>query len=309
MGIALNGAIEQGLLFAIMALGVYLTFRILNFPDLTVDGSFALGGALAAKLIIDGMHPVWATLLAMLAGAVAGVVTGVLSTKGKINGLLAGILTMIALYSINLRIMGQANLPLLREETLYTYIKDWQVPDLAIGGITILSGNALVFLVLILLVKGLLVWFLHTDFGLDLRATGDNPTMIRSFGANTDTTTIIGLGLSNALVAASGAWVAQYQGFADVSMGIGMIVIGLASVIVGEVLFGHSTILRAAIAVILGSIVYRLVIMFALQAGLEPSDMKLITALIVIVALTLPNLLKGAWKKTSQAAKGGNHHA
>lgn len=309
MGIALNGAIEQGLLFAIMALGVYLTFRILNFPDLTVDGSFALGGALAAKLIIDGMNPVWATLLAMLAGAVAGVVTGVLSTKGKINGLLAGILTMIALYSINLRIMGQANLPLLREETLYTYIKDWQVPDLAIGGITILSGNALVFLILIMLVKGLLVWFLHSDIGLDLRATGDNSTMIRSFGANTDTTTIIGLGLSNALVSASGAWVAQYQGFADVSMGIGMIVIGLASVIVGEVLFGHSTILRAAIAVILGSIVYRLVIMFALQAGLEPSDMKLITALIVIVALTLPNLLKGVWKKTSQAAKGGNRHA
>lgn len=309
MGIALNGAIEQGLLFAIMALGVYLTFRILNFPDLTVDGSFALGGALAAKLIIDGMNPVWATLLAMLAGAAAGMVTGVLSTKGKINGLLAGILTMIALYSINLRIMGQANLPLLREETLYTYIKDWQVPDLAIGGITILSGNALVFLILIMLVKGLLVWFLHSDIGLDLRATGDNSTMIRSFGANTDTTTIIGLGLSNALVSASGAWVAQYQGFADVSMGIGMIVIGLASVIVGEVLFGHSTILRAAIAVILGSIVYRLVIMFALQAGLEPSDMKLITALIVIVALTLPNLLKGVWKKTSQAAKGGNRHA
>ncbi|NGQ95845.1 ABC transporter permease [Brevibacillus sp. SYP-B805] len=309
MGIAFNGAIEQGLLFAIMALGVYLTFRILNFPDLTVDGSFALGGALAAKLIIDGTNPVLATFLALLAGAVAGVFTGILSTKGRINGLLAGILTMIALYSINLRIMGQANLPLLREDTLYSLVKDLHVPDLAIGGITILSGVALVFLALVLLVMAAIVWFLHTDIGLDLRATGDNPTMIRSFGANTDTTTIIGLGLSNALVAASGAWVAQYQGFADVSMGIGMIVIGLASVIVGEVLFGSSTILRATIAVILGSVVYRLVIMLALRAGLEPSDMKLITAVIVIIALTLPNVLKGVWKKTNSAAKGGERHA
>jgi putative ABC transport system permease protein len=292
-----------------MALGVYLTFRILNFPDMTVDGSFALGGALAAKLIIEGTSPLLATLLAMIAGAIAGIFTGVLSTKGKINGLLAGILTMIALYSINLRIMEQANLPLLREETLYTFVKAWELPDLAVGGVTLLSGEALVFLLLAAVVIALIVWFLHTDLGLDLRATGDNPTMIRSFGANTDTATIIGLAIANAFVGAAGALVAQYQGFADVGMGIGMIVIGLASVIVGEVLFGNTSILRAAIAVVLGSVIYRLVIMLALQAGLEASDMKLITAVIVIIALILPNVLKGVWKKTTRTAKGGNNHA
>ncbi|MFY0545278.1 ABC transporter permease [Brevibacillus sp. H7] len=302
MGIALHGAIEQGLLFAVMALGVYLTFRILNFPDLTVDGSFALGGALAAKLIIDGTNPLLATVLALLAGAAAGAFTGVLTTKGKINGLLAGILTMIGLYSINLRIMERANLPLLREETLYTFVQDLGVPNLVVGGITLITGVALVFLVLVALVKVWIDWFLHTDLGLDIRATGDNAKMIRSFGANTDTTTIIGLALSNALVAGSGALIAQYQGFADVGMGIGMIVIGLASVIVGEVLFGSSSIFRATIAVILGSIVYRLVIALALQAGLNPSDMKLITALIVIIALTVPAVAKGVWK--NQPKKG-----
>ncbi|QQE75656.1 ABC transporter permease [Brevibacillus composti] len=310
MNLALHGAIEQGLLFAIMALGVYLTFRILNFPDLTVDGSFALGGALAAKLIIDGMNPFLATLLAFLVGAVAGAFTGILHTKGKINGLLAGILTMIALYSINLRIMGKANLPLLREDTLYTFVKDLGIPNLAVGGFVLLTGIAIVFIVGIYLLKTIIDWFLQTDLGLDIRATGDNSKMIRSFGANTDTTTIIALSLSNAMVALSGAWVAQYQGFADVGMGIGMIVIGLASVIVGEVLFGSSSIFRATLAVILGSVVYRLVIALALQAGLNPSDMKLITALIVIVALTLPTIAKGFWKKQSLwAAKGGNGDA
>ncbi len=305
MGIALNGAVEQGLLFAIMALGVYLTFRILNFPDLTVDGSFALGGAIGAKLIIEGYNPFTATIIAMLAGALAGVVTGLLTTKGKINGLLAGILTMIALYSINLRIMGRANLPLLREDTLYTYTQDLHFPDLGAGGITILSGVAVIFLLFVAVTKGLIDWFLHTEIGLGLRATGDNPAMIRSFGINTDSTTMIGLSLSNGLVALSGALVAQYQGFADVGMGIGMIVIGLASVIVGEVLFGHATIFRATLAVLLGSVVYRLVIALALRAGLSPSDMKLITAVLVIIALTLPNVLKGAWAKTNNSLREG----
>ncbi|WNC13162.1 ABC transporter permease [Brevibacillus brevis] len=310
MNLAIMGAIEQGLLFGILALGVYLTFRILNVPDLTVDGSFALGGAIAAKFIIDGANPYLATLLAFLVGCVAGAFTGVLHTKGKVNALLAGILTMIALYSVNLRIMGKANLPLLREDTLFTYVKDLSVPDLAVGGVTILTGAAMVFLVGVLVLKLVIDWFLHTDLGLDLRATGDNPKMIRSFGVNTDTTTIVGLALSNGLVAVSGAWVAQYQGFADVGMGIGMIVIGLASVIVGEVLFGSSSIFRATLAVILGSIVYRMVIALALQAGLNPSDMKLITALIVIVALTVPTIAKGVWKKQAvRAVKGGSGDA
>lgn len=310
MNLAIMGAIEQGLLFGILALGVYLTFRILNVPDLTVDGSFALGGAIAAKFIIDGTNPYLATLLAFVVGGLAGAFTGVLHTKGKVNALLAGILTMIALYSINLRIMGKANLPLLREDTLFTYVKDLSIPNLTVNGVTLLTGVSVVFLVGILLLKLVIDWFLHTDLGFDLRATGDNPKMIRSFGVNTDTTTIIGLALSNGLVAVSGAWVAQYQGFADVGMGIGMIVIGLASVIVGEVLFGSSSIFRVTLAVILGSIVYRLVIALALQAGLNPSDMKLITALIVIVALTVPTVAKGIWRKQAvRTARGGNGHA
>ncbi len=310
MNLAIMGAIEQGLLFGILALGVYLTFRILNVPDLTVDGSFALGGAIAAKFIIDGTNPYLATLLAFVVGGAAGAFTGILHTKGKVNALLAGILTMIALYSINLRIMGKANLPLLREDTLFTYVKDLSVPSLAVGGVTILTGVAIVFLVGVLVLKLVMDWFLHTDIGLDLRATGDNPKMIRSFGVNTDTTTIVGLALSNGLVAVSGAWVAQYQGFADVGMGIGMIVIGLASVIVGEVLFGSSSIFRVTLAVVLGSIVYRLVIALALQAGLNPSDMKLITALIVIIALTVPTIAKGIWKKQAvRSVKGGSSDA
>lgn len=310
MNLAIMGAIEQGLLFGILALGVYLTFRVLNVPDLTVDGSFALGGAIAAKFIIDGMNPLLATLLAFVAGGLAGAFTGVLHTKGKINALLAGILTMIALYSINLRVMGKANLPLLREDTLFTFVKDLGLPNLTVGGITLLTGVAMIFIIGLLVLKLVTDWFLHTDLGLDLRATGDNPKMIRSFGVNTDSTTIIGLALSNGLVAVSGAWVAQYQGFADVGMGIGMIVIGLASVIVGEVLFGSSSIFRVTLAVILGSIVYRLVIALALRAGLDPSDMKLITALIVIVALTVPAIAKGIWKKqTVSAVNGGSGNA
>lgn len=306
MSVAINGALEQGLLFALLALGVYLTFRILNFPDLTVDGSFALGGAIAAKMIIDSYSPFLATLIALIGGALAGIVTGLLTTKGKINGLLAGILTMIGLYSINLRIMeGRANLPLLREETIYTMLKDLHFPDLAIGGTTWITGVAILFLLFVVIIKLIIDWFLHTDLGLDLRATGDNSTMIRSFGANTDSTTIIGLALSNALVAVAGAMIAQYQGFADVGMGTGMIVIGLASVIVGEVLFGHMTIFRATIAVIGGSVVYRLVIALALRAGLQPSDMKLITALIVVIALVFPTVFKNVWKKTAKTAKEG----
>ncbi|AKF96188.1 ABC transporter permease [Brevibacillus halotolerans] len=303
MNIAIVGAFEQGLLFAVMVLGVFLTFRILNFPDLTVDGSFAMGGAIAATLIVDGMNPFVATALAMAGGAIAGVSTGILTTKGKINGLLAGILTMIALYSINLRIMGKkSNVPLLREETLYTKAQAVSIFDFQIYGVSLASS--IVFLIMVLIVKLIMDWFLHTDLGLDIRATGDNDRMIRSFGANTDTTTIIGLALSNALVAASGALVAQYQGFADVGMGIGMIVIGLASVIIGEVLFGTKSIMRLTLAVILGSIVYRLVIAFALRQGFLASDMKLITAIIVIIALILPNIMKGVWK-IGRTVKGG----
>src|SRR5690554_2687349 len=260
------GAVELGLIYAVMALGVYLTFRILNFPDLTVDDSFTTGAATAAVLITGGTHPALATLAAGVAGLAAGVITGLLHTKGGINPLLAGILTQIGLYSINLRIMGKANVPLLREETLITPLRE----NGLLGGAVAIA----IFAVLALLVKLVLDWFLHTDTGLALQATGDNEAMIRSFGVNTDRTKILGLALSNGLVGLCGAVIAQYQGFADISMGIGLIIAGLASVILGQAVFG--------------SVLYRVTIQIALQAGLDPNDMKLVSAVLVVIALVLP---------------------
>lgn len=273
-------AIDLGLIYAITALGVYLTFRILNLPDLTVDGSFTTGAAVAAKLIISGVPPLLATFAAVIAGMVAGWFTGILHTKGNINGLLAGILTMIALYSVNLRIMGKANLPLLREETLITPLKDADHLGTWLS-IAILAG-------VVLVLKVFIDWLLHTEIGLSIQATGDNPEMIKSLGVNTDRTKIIGLSISNGLVGLSGAMIAQYQGFSDIGMGIGLILVGLASVIIGQVLFGRRNIIVSTLAVILGSIVYRLVITLSLRIGFNPSDMKLISAVLVILALILP---------------------
>ncbi|MGJ9402479.1 ABC transporter permease [Arthrobacter sp. KK5.5] len=273
-------AVELGLIYAIMALGVYLTFRILDFPDLTVDGSFTTGAAVAATGIINGVPPLLATLIAFAAGMAAGIVTGLLHTKGRINGLLAGILTMIALYSINLRIMGKANLPLLREDTLLSPLRE--------GGFMGSWLSILMFAVLALVVKLVLDWFLHTDVGLAMQATGDNEEMIRSFGASTDNQKILGLALSNGLVAVCGAFIAQYQGFADIGMGIGLILAGLASVIIGQAIFGTRLVVIATFAVVLGSVLYRVVIQLALEAGLQPNDMKLISAVLVVLALILP---------------------
>ena len=275
-------AVELGLIYAIMALGVYLTFRILNFPDLTVDGSFTTGAAVASIMIINGAPPLLSTAAAFGAGLVAGWITGILHTKGKINGLLAGILTMIALYSINLRIMGKANLPLLREDTLITPLRD--------AGMLGTIGAIVVFGLLALAVKFIIDWFLHTDLGLAMQATGDNEEMIRSFGVSTDRMKILGLALSNGLVALCGALIAQYQGFADIGMGIGLILAGLASVIIGQAIFGSRVIIVATLAVVLGSVLYRVVIQLALQAGLNPNDMKLISAVLVVIALVLPQL-------------------
>ena len=273
-------AIDLGLIYAIMALGVYLTFRILDFPDLTVDGSFTTGGAIAAISIVNGLDPWTATLLACLGGLVAGTITGLLHTKGNIDGLLAGILTMIGLYSINLRIMGSANVSLLRADTFFSGLREQKLLGTWVGP-AILSVVALVTLALI-------VWFLHTDLGLAMRGTGDSPEMVRSFGVSTDAQKILGLALSNGLVAIAGSMIAQYQGFADVGMGIGMIVAGLASVIIGQALIGRLNVLRAASAVVVGSVLYRVVIQIALSAGLNPNDMKLISAVLVVLALVLP---------------------
>ena len=270
-------ALEQGLIYAIVALGVYLTFRILDFPDLTVDGSFTLGAAVTAKIIIDGGSPILATAAGFGAGLVAGLVTGLLHTKGKINGLLAGILTMIALYSVNLRVMGKSNLSLLRETTLVTPLRD--------AGLLGTLSSIMIFAALALIIK---LVILHTDLGLAIQATGDNEQMIRSFGVNTDNTKIMTLSLSNGLVALCGGIIAQYQGYADSGMGIGLILVGLASVILGQAIFGSRFIFISTLAVVLGSVLYRVVIYFALHIGFDPNDMKLISAVLVVVALLLP---------------------
>ncbi|KAE8765259.1 ABC transporter permease [Georgenia thermotolerans] len=281
------GALELGLIYGLMALGVYLTFRILDFPDLTVDGSFTTGAAVAAILIVGGTNPLLATLAAIAAGLAAGAITGILHTKGKINPLLAGILTQVGLYSINLRIMGTSNLSLLREDTLLTPLRE--------GGLMGTAVAVAIFAVVALVFKVLLDWFLHTDLGLALQATGDNAEMIRSFGVSTDRMKVLGLALSNGLVALCGALIAQYQGYADIGMGIGLIVAGLASVIIGQAIFGSRTIVIATLAVVLGSVVYRVVIQLALMVNLDPNDMKLISAVLVVGALVLPQW-SGSWR-------------
>lgn len=291
------GAIELGLLYGVMALGVYLTFRVLNFPDLTVDGSLTTGAAVAAALIAAGQNPLVATLAGTASGVVAGVVTGLLHTKGKIDGLLAGILTMIALWSINLRIMGKANTPLLREETLMSPLRD-------AGWIGKTWIAVLIFAVLVFVLKLVVDWFLSTDLGLAIQATGNNEQMIRSFGVNTDGMKILTLAISNGLVALAGALVAQYQGFADISMGIGVILIGLASVILGQAVLGQRNLFMASLAVLAGSILYRLIIFFALSVGLNPNDMRAITAILVVLALLLPRW--GFLKKLPSLRDRGN---
>lgn len=289
---ALVGTIEQGLIYGVMALGVYITFRILDFPDLTVDGSFPLGAAVAAKIIADGGNPLWGSLLAIVAGCLAGLVTGVLNTKLKISGLLAGILTMTGLYSVNLRIMGRANIPLLRKPTLVSWFGE--------------RGMApwVLFLVVLLLTKIFLDVFLTTELGFALRATGDNEQMPRSCGVNTDNMKLLGLALSNGLVALSGALVAQYQGFADVGMGIGTVVAGLASVIIGQALVRFNGLAWATTGVIVGSIVYRVAIFGALRLGLAPTDLKLITAILVVIALSGPS-----WRSIWEKLWRGKDHA
>lgn len=316
MFISLFGAVESGIIYAIMALGVYLSFRILNFPDLTVDGSFVTGAAVAAIAIMNGVPPVIATLLAAVAGFLAGCMTGILHTKGKINALLSGILMMIALYSINLRIMGQPNLSLRSESTIWSQLKSaWEGTgiDTFLNGVLATLGLdrfpltwVIVFamILVIILIKLLTDYYLKTEVGLALRATGDNQQMIRSFSANTDSLIIVGIGLSNALVALSGGMIAQYQGFADIGMGIGLIIIGLASVIIGEALFGTKTIVRTTLAVILGAIVYRIVVTMALRVGfLETGDMKMITAFLVIVALVAPKIMQARKEKKRRLKK------
>ncbi|MCA1927875.1 MAG: ABC transporter permease [Calditerrivibrio sp.] len=287
---ALLGALEQGLVYGIMSLGVYITFRVLDFPDLSVDGTFPLGASIAAILITNNFNPYLASLFALLAGAFAGIITGVLNTKLKILNLLSGILVMIALYSVNIRIMGQPNTALLGYDTVFTPFENFFGLERFV-----IAPIFFVFVIVILVI--FVVWFLHTDIGLSMRATGDNPKMVRAQGVNDKFMVILGLAFSNGLVALSGSFVAQSQGSADVNMGIGTIVAGLASVILGEAFLEGRSVFRAVVSVIIGSTIYRLAIAVALSFKignfqLNPSDLNLITAFIVTFALISPNIKK-----------------
>ena len=265
----LQATIEQSLIFAIMVLGVYISFRILNFPDMTVDGTFPLGAAISAKLLTFGVNPYLTLLVALIAGAAAGAITGLIHVKLKVKDLLAGILVMTALYSVNLRVMGKSNIPLFEEDNIFNTEYSMMIT----------------IVVLILISKFLLDYLLKTKFGFALKALGDNENLIVSLGLNEEKYKIYGLMIANSFVAFSGAVLAQYQGFADVGMGTGIIVIGLASIIIGDTLFGKRRRLAGTTIVIIGSILYRGVIAVTLSMGMDASDLKLITSVIVIIIL------------------------
>ncbi|PKR91100.1 ABC transporter permease [Pleomorphomonas diazotrophica] len=286
--IALWGAVELGLVYAFVALGVYLAFRVLDFPDLTVDGTFPLGAAVTAVLIMAGVNPWLAAAVAMLAGALAGLVTATLNVRFKILNLLASILTMIALFSVNLRVMGRPNVALLSVDTMLTPFYGNGLRDFMVRPM---------FLLVLAIAALIVVWrYLESDAGLAMRATGANSRMARAQGINTDRQIYLGIALSNALVALGGALFAQTNGFADVTSGVGTIVVGLAAVIIGETLFGSRRILIALIGCVIGSIVYRIAIQLALSSdslGLQASDLNLVTAVLVTFALVLPRLKRG----------------
>ncbi|MFA6855656.1 MAG: ABC transporter permease [Treponema sp.] len=296
--LAMQGAVSQGILWGIMTLGVYLTFRILDIADLTVDGSFATGGAVTGVLIVHGMNPMLSLLIAFLVGMLTGLATGLMHTKIKIHVLLASILTMIALYSINIRIMGKANTPLLGVKTVMSFFTEHFNVNTTIASLFV----GIIFVSVIVM---LMYWFFGTELGSAVRATGNNEYMVRALGVNTDTMKILGLMLSNGLVALSGALVAQSQGYADVGMGTGTIVIGLASIIIGEVVLGkHFGFWYTLISVVLGSIIYRIIIAIVLQLGLKSTDLKLFTAIIVAVALSVPVLKEQAARRRRSAIPG-----
>ena len=280
---SLFGALEIGLIFSLVALGVFISFRLLRFPDLTVDGSFPLGGAVGAVCIASGMDPFLATLLATLAGAIAGVITALLNVYLRIMDLLASILMMIALYSINLRVMGRPNIPLIMEPTVFTVLQPEWLADYV--------GRPLIMIVVVLLAKLALDAYFATRQGLAIRATGSNPRMARAQGVNTGAMIILGMAISNGLVGLAGALFAQTQGGADISMGIGTIVIGLAAVIVGESILPSRRIFMLTLAVVLGAVVYRFFIAAALNSdfiGLQAQDLNLVTAVLVTIALVIP---------------------
>ncbi|MEE0354096.1 MAG: ABC transporter permease [Treponema sp.] len=304
---AMLGAVSQGVLWGIMALGVYITFKILDFADMTVDGSFALGGCVCALLIVRGVNPLLAVFAATVAGSIAGLVTGFLTTKFKIPGILAGILVQLALYSINLHVLGGPNQPLTR---VHTTIMDWINKSFKLSEFFPYSATSVSSLITGIIFTGaaiaILYWFFGTELGSAIRSTGDNAAMSRAQGINTDSMQILALMIANALVAMSGSLVMQQQRFGDVSMGIGTIVIGLASIIIGEVIFGKRFgFWWSLLSVVFGSVIYRLIIALVLQLGMKTQDLKLLSAVVVAIALSVPVLKQKAarCKKISVEAK------
>jgi putative ABC transport system permease protein len=297
----LIGALTLGLILALLALGVYVSFRIFNIPDMTAEGTVTLGASVAAVMMVDGRNPFVATAVATLAGSAAGTVTGLLATKCRINALLSGILVMTGLYSVNLHVMGKSNVPLLETTTLSTYAErfgarvfgDTQNLNVAGWAVSVRDASMLVsILLLVTAVCVLLYLFFRTDLGTAMRASGDNPHMICALGVSVNAATIIGLAMSNGLIALSGALIAQYQGFADVQMGVGMVVLGIASVIIGESLVGTTAVGLLITGTVMGSVLFRLLVAIALRWGLNPNDLKLITATFVFAALVMPNFAR-----------------
>jgi putative ABC transport system permease protein len=298
----LIGSCSMGLILSLLALGVLISFRILAFRDLTVEGSIALGGAVAAALLVNGWNPWLATGIAFLAGALSGAVTGLLATRLQINGLLAGILVMTALYSINLRVMGRSNVPLFKEQTVVSVAKNLAKPEstwsLGRWEASTQDLYAMGFMALIIaVVAGVMFAFFKTNLGLAMRATGDNEQMIRALGVEVGWMLTFGLALSNGLVALSGALLVQYQGYADVQMGLGMVVWGLASVIIGESLVGSRQIGMLLVGAVMGSVLFRLLVAIALRWGLNPNDLKLVTAIFVLAALVAPSVIDYSRRK------------
>lgn len=284
---AFTGAFGLGLIYALLALGIFISFRILDIPDLSVDGTFTLGVAVSVVFAYNG-HPFLGILLSIAAGAAAGIVTGVLQTKMKIQPILAGILTMTALYSINLRIMGKKpNISLYGKTTVFN-ITD--LPDILVSGIILIAAMLILY------------GFLKTQLGMSLRATGDNEFMVRASSIDSDAMKIMGFAIANALVSLSGGVLAQYQNFADANGGVGMLVIGLASIIIGEAIFGRRSVLNSIISAVLGAIIYRFVLAAALKIGMEAIDLKLFSAIIVAAAIFIPDVIKLFRKKKKEAA-------
>ena len=302
----LIGALIIGLILSLLALGVYISFRIFDFPDITTDGSITTGAAVTALLLVNGYSPLRATGFGFICGMLAGTVTGVLYTKFKINNLLSGILVMTSLYSVNLHIMGKSNIPLINTKSLVTTVENiWHklfgesaVVDV-LGWDVSTSDLSVLFAMLILIaVVGCVVYlFFKTNIGTAMRATGDNPQMITALGVNVENMTILGIALANGLIALAGSLLAQFQGFADVQMGIGMIIWGLASIIIGQALVGTPSLGFTIAGAVIGSVLFRLLVAIALRVGVNPNDLKLITAIFVFIALVLPSLISKFNKK------------